>query len=251
MRLHSLVLEYWSGLDRQGYLLDSCFFTMDWISFPPLDSTVKQLQGIARDVNKKLEFEHAVTYDKAFSETCNEVLIPENIVKVEHYNKNESLLKFLQTFLRCALFSITSAHVFKIWLTGLILCRKWRLFRSWSSELCPPLWEQLSPMLQVIVSVQTMLKTLKSFSTTGCELVYFACNFFFMQCHHVCLLLAQPLFWVYDQDKILKCLEGGKNAEFYDPTQNPFFILPTGAQTLYGDCALAGIRGLLQGKGVC
>ena len=61
--------------------------------------------------------------------------------------------------------------------------------------------------------------------------------------------LAQPLFWVYDQDKILKCLEGGKNPEFYEPTQNPFFILPNGVSTMCGDCAMAGIRGLLQGKG--
>jgi len=47
----------------------------------------------------------------------------------------------------------------------------------------------------------------------------------------------------------VKCLEGGKNPEFYEPTQNPFFILPTGSQTMYGDCALAGIRGMLQSKG--
>ena len=62
--------------------------------------------------------------------------------------------------------------------------------------------------------------------------------------------IAQPLFWIYDQDKILKCLEGGKNPEFYEPTQNPFFIVPTGSQTMYGDSALAGIRGLLHAKGV-
>ena len=64
------------------------------------------------------------------------------------------------------------------------------------------------------------------------------------------ILLAQPLFWIYDQEKIKKCLEGDKNPEFYEPTQNPFFILPNGAQTLYGDCTLAGIRALVQQKGV-
>ena len=74
-------------------------------------------------------------------------------------------------------------------------------------------------------------------------------NVFAMQykCYNV--LLAQPLFWVYDQDKILTCLEGGKNPEFYEPTQNPFFILPNGSSTMCGDCTMAGIRGLLQGKG--
>ena len=73
-------------------------------------------------------------------------------------------------------------------------------------------------------------------------------NFTYNYALHI--LLAQPLFWVYDQGKIVKCLEGDKNPEFYEPTQNPFFIVPTGSQTMNGDSTLAGIRGLLQAKGV-
>jgi len=61
---------------------------------------------------------------------------------------------------------------------------------------------------------------------------------------------AQSLFWIYDQEKIVKLLEGGKNPEFYEPCSNPFFLLPTGSQTMYGDFALAGLRATLSAAGV-
>jgi len=61
---------------------------------------------------------------------------------------------------------------------------------------------------------------------------------------------AQSLFWIYDQEKIVKLLEGGKNPEFYEPCSNPFFRLPTGSQTMYGDFALAGLRATLDAKGM-
>ncbi len=60
---------------------------------------------------------------------------------------------------------------------------------------------------------------------------------------------ARPLHWIYDAEKLEQCFNGetgvSKSApEFYPESRSPFYALPTGDNSCYGDEVLAGARAL-------
>ena len=62
------------------------------------------------------------------------------------------------------------------------------------------------------------------------------------------LLLAQPLHWVYQDDVMVETVSDGA-PEFHVPPANPFYRLPCGASSCYGDEAMAVLQSLVDCKG--
>ena len=58
----------------------------------------------------------------------------------------------------------------------------------------------------------------------------------------------QPLHWVYD-DNVMQRVTEGKQPEFMSPPANPFYTIPVGAQSNYGDQALVLLKSLAKCKG--
>lgn len=61
---------------------------------------------------------------------------------------------------------------------------------------------------------------------------------------------AQPLHWIYKTDKLDSLLEGAKEAAFWQPSQNPFYTLPTGHLSGYGDQSYVILKSLVENKGL-
>ncbi|XP_064597453.1 crystallin J1A-like [Liolophura sinensis] len=61
---------------------------------------------------------------------------------------------------------------------------------------------------------------------------------------------AQPLHWNYRKEKLDALLEGKEEIEFWEPSQNPFYCIPTGRHSCYGDQAQAILESLVECKGV-
>ncbi|XP_070563743.1 crystallin J1C-like isoform X2 [Ptychodera flava] len=59
-----------------------------------------------------------------------------------------------------------------------------------------------------------------------------------------------PLHWFYDVKKLDEVLEGRSNPEFREPSANPFYDIPTGSSSLYGDQALAMLESLVESNGL-
>ena len=64
------------------------------------------------------------------------------------------------------------------------------------------------------------------------------------------LLSAQPLHWVYDPEAMKKAVAECPDApEFLPVSTNPFYCLPTGSQSPYGDQLVVMLESLVECKG--
>lgn len=61
---------------------------------------------------------------------------------------------------------------------------------------------------------------------------------------------AQPLHWIYDENKLKGIIGGKEEVEFWEPSQNPFYRIPLGRHTCYGDQAYVILKSLVDKKGV-
>jgi len=61
---------------------------------------------------------------------------------------------------------------------------------------------------------------------------------------------AQPMHWVYKDEDMAKLIEGQTEIEFRDPSANPFYRIPTGSNTCYGDQAFVMLKSLVDNKGL-
>ena len=64
-----------------------------------------------------------------------------------------------------------------------------------------------------------------------------------------CPLLAQPMHWIYNYEKLDAILGDRVEIEFTTPSVNPFYSIETGKQTCYGDQAFALLESLVECKG--
>ena len=61
--------------------------------------------------------------------------------------------------------------------------------------------------------------------------------------------VAQPLHWIYNEDKLKGIIGSKEEVEFWEPSQNPFYRIPVGQQTCYGDQAYVILNSLVEKKG--
>jgi len=62
---------------------------------------------------------------------------------------------------------------------------------------------------------------------------------------------SQPLHWIYQNEKMETILkENGPKLEFHSPSKNPFYTIPLGLNTCYGDQVLVLLESLVENKGV-
>ena len=66
----------------------------------------------------------------------------------------------------------------------------------------------------------------------------------------VYFFLGSPLLWIYKDEDMLAAVSGSENApEFHNPSCNPFYHVPTGSLSHYGDQILPILRSLAECKG--
>ena len=58
------------------------------------------------------------------------------------------------------------------------------------------------------------------------------------------------MHWVYKDEDMAKLIEGQTEIEFRDPSANPFYRIPTGSNTCYGDQAFVMLKSLVDNKGM-
>lgn len=64
------------------------------------------------------------------------------------------------------------------------------------------------------------------------------------------IVLAAPLHWNYDQDKVAELIKDNNDiAEFYPTSQCPFYTIPTGNNSTYGDQLYVSLRSIAKNKG--
>ena len=61
---------------------------------------------------------------------------------------------------------------------------------------------------------------------------------------------AQPIHWIYDVKKLDAMLEGHNDIAFWEPSANPFYTLPRGTLSGYGDQSLTIVQSLVQNNGM-
>ncbi|XP_005092833.2 crystallin J1A [Aplysia californica] len=61
---------------------------------------------------------------------------------------------------------------------------------------------------------------------------------------------AQPLHWIYNEGKMASLIEGKEEIEFRHPSANPFYRIPTGSNSCYGDQAYVMLKSLVESKGL-
>lgn len=61
---------------------------------------------------------------------------------------------------------------------------------------------------------------------------------------------AQPLHWNYKVDKLDALLKGAEQVAFWEPSANPFYRLPSGSQSCYGDQSFVILKSLVESKGL-
>ena len=66
---------------------------------------------------------------------------------------------------------------------------------------------------------------------------------------HVTSIAAQPLHWVYETDAMQKALEGLEYPEFRSTSANPYYCIPTGLQSPYGDQLITMLESLVASNG--
>ena len=64
-------------------------------------------------------------------------------------------------------------------------------------------------------------------------------------------LTAQPLHWVYEPVTLKRAVADVEYPEFLPNSTNPFYDLPTGSQSPYGDQLVSMLESLVAFKGVC
>ncbi len=73
--------------------------------------------------------------------------------------------------------------------------------------------------------------------------------FVFAHCTLHCIS-AQPIHWVDDDDVMSKAVEeNGGNPEFVSSSVNPYYTLPTGSQSPYGDELVVMLESLVACRG--
>ncbi len=72
--------------------------------------------------------------------------------------------------------------------------------------------------------------------------------YFLVFINNVYYLLATPLHWIYDQDKV-KTLTSSGPVEFYPSPQCPYYHVPTGVNSAYGSQLFVTLRDVAQNKG--
>jgi len=60
---------------------------------------------------------------------------------------------------------------------------------------------------------------------------------------------AQPLHWNYDINKLNSILGDKKEIAFWEPSSNPFYCIPTGSQSCYGDQSFVILKSLVDNDG--
>ncbi len=63
------------------------------------------------------------------------------------------------------------------------------------------------------------------------------------------LFAAQPLTWNYDLNKLDTIIGKNEEIEFWTPSANPYYTIPTGKNSAYGDQAYVLLKSLVQCKG--
>lgn len=66
----------------------------------------------------------------------------------------------------------------------------------------------------------------------------------------VSLCPAAPLHWIYDQDKVAQLIKDNGSAEFYPTSQCPFYTIPTGNNSTYGDQLYVTLKNMAENKGI-
>lgn len=61
-------------------------------------------------------------------------------------------------------------------------------------------------------------------------------------------IAAQPIHWVYKEEDLAKAVEG-VDPEFLPKSVNPFYTLPTGQQSPYGDQLIIMLESIVACKG--
>ena len=65
------------------------------------------------------------------------------------------------------------------------------------------------------------------------------------------IFLAQPLHWIYDDEAILRAVASNpNNPEYFEPSHNPYYNIPCGSQSPYGDQLIVTLRSLAACKGI-
>lgn len=73
----------------------------------------------------------------------------------------------------------------------------------------------------------------------------------FELCLCVCIMYSVvPLEWIYDVDK-LKGIVEDKDPVFWPESKCPFFKVPTGRNSCYGDIVGVSLKSLVEKKGDC
>jgi hypothetical protein len=66
----------------------------------------------------------------------------------------------------------------------------------------------------------------------------------------IIFLVVAPLHWIYDQGKVASLVgEQGGVVEFYPTSQCPYYIIPTGSNSVYGDQLYVTLRTIAGDKG--
>ena len=65
-----------------------------------------------------------------------------------------------------------------------------------------------------------------------------------------CLHLGAPLHWIYDRDKLVKLTEEKNCVVFYPESHCPYYTVPTGSNSAYGDQLYFTLKNVLDTKGL-
>ena len=69
---------------------------------------------------------------------------------------------------------------------------------------------------------------------------------------YVTCYTAQPLHWIYNDMTMSSVISSNKDKpEFWSPSRNPYYTMPVGSQSDYGDEFLVTLRSLVESKGNC
>ena len=60
---------------------------------------------------------------------------------------------------------------------------------------------------------------------------------------------AAPLHWIYDQGKVKSLTEAEKTVEFYPKPECPFYTIPVGSNSAYGDQVYVTLKNVAENKG--
>ena len=69
-------------------------------------------------------------------------------------------------------------------------------------------------------------------------------------CDYLCKISAAPLHWIYDQGKVKSLTEAEKTVEFYPKPECPFYTIPVGSNSAYGDQVYVTLKNVAESKGM-